>query len=163
MPRPTGTATPAPRRRSTSLHTGPAHPPVVVRPAPPARVPPAPLARRVPVSTATPAQPAQRRTRRSWPKTAWLAVVVLSLLVLIGGAFTFLLLTGQDDVIARIVVGCVLVVVFGTPLLGVVGLFVFYIWALSRVGRARTIPSRPKPSPACQRDDPVVWGEVLDD
>jgi hypothetical protein len=141
----------------------PAQPPVLVRPALPARVPPATLARRVPTSPPTPAQPVQRRTRRPWPKLAWLAVVALSLLAIIGGTFTFLLLTGQDKVIAWMVVGCVLVVVFGTPLLCVVGLVVFYFWALSRVGRARTIPTRSKPAPAAHRDDPVVWGEVVFD
>lgn len=163
MPRPTDLATPEPRRRGPTLHTTPAHPPVVARPAPPVRVTPTPLARRVPASTDMPAQAVRRRIRRPWSKLAWLAVAVLTLLVLIGGMFTFLLLTGQDELIAWIVVGCVLVIVFGTPLLCVVGLFVFYFWALSRLGRARTMSPRSRPSPTTNPDHPIVWGEVLDD
>ena len=46
-----------------------------------------------------------------------------------------LLLAGQDELLARIIVGAVLVVVFGTPVLCVLGLFVFSLWAMTRFGR----------------------------
>lgn len=164
MPRPTHTATPEPRRRDPSLRTGIESPPVVVRPAMPVRPQPAPLARRTAnPSTARSVEPARIRPRRPWSLATKLGIAALGFLLAIGGAFTFLLLTGQDEVIARIVVGCVLVVVFGTPLLCVIGLLAFYVWAITRLGRARRMPQPTNLTPVTPPAHPVIVGEVVFD
>jgi hypothetical protein len=72
------------------------------------------------------------------------------------GAFT------ADPKEPWIVVGAVLVVVFGTPLLCLVGLVAFYVWALTRAGRRRSLPPLPRPAPTSQ-PQPIIVGEVVFD
>jgi hypothetical protein len=165
MPRPPQTITPEPRRHPPSLQAETQHPPAVRRPALPARPDSAGLGRRPPASPLAVRRttPPQISLRRSRPGRFWLGVVVIALVLAVVATFTLLLLTGRDDVIAWLVVGCVLVVVFGTPLLCVVGLVVFYVWAVSRIGRARSLPRRPPAQPTPAPQYPVVVGEVLDD
>ena len=60
------------------------------------------------------------------------------------GAVGTLLLAGQTELVARIVVGAVLVVVFGTPLLCLVSLFVFSFWSMTRLSRRALRSSQQK-------------------
>jgi len=55
----------------------------------------------------------------------------------------------------------VLTVVFGTPLLCVVGLFAFYVWAVTRMGRSRRHPQPSKAEYTQQVTQTIVVGEVV--
>jgi flagellar biogenesis protein FliO len=72
-----------------------------------------------------------------------------------------LVLAGQTDLVAWIIVGAVLTVVFGTPLLCVVGLFLFYVWAVTRMGRSRRRPPSTKTGGVQQVAQTVIVGEVV--
>lgn len=100
--------------------------------------------------------------RRRLSLAARIALGIVACVLTIGGMFVTLLLMGQDELIAWLVVGAVLVVVFGTPLLCLVGLVVFYVWALTRAGRRRSLPPKPRPAPASQAQ-PIIVGEVVFD
>ena len=79
--------------------------------------------------------PVPRPIRRQLPIVirGLLTLCLIGALVVCG--LGSLLLAGQDELIARIIVGAVLVVVFGTPLLCIASLFVFSFWAMTRFGR----------------------------
>ena len=79
---------------------------------------------------------------------------------LVIGTLGVLLLAGQTDLVASLVVGAVLVVVFGTPLLCVVGIIAFYVWAMTRVRRP-ALPQQPTKSPSPRSE--VVVAEIIDD
>jgi hypothetical protein len=100
--------------------------------------------------------------RRRLSLVARIALGIVACVLTIGGMFITLLLIGQDELIAWLVVGAVLVVVFGTPLLCLVGLVVFYVWALTRAGRRRSLPPQPHPAPTSQAQ-PIIVGEVVFD
>lgn len=72
-----------------------------------------------------------------------------------------LLAFGHTQLVASLIVGAVLCVVFGTPLLCVIGIIVFYLWAMTRVHR------RPRPSTqqttASPRAASVVTEVILDE
>jgi uncharacterized membrane protein len=90
----------------------------------------------------------------------WVGIVLLSIIAVLG----VLVLTGQTELVAWIIVGAVLTVVFGTPLLCVVGLFLFSVWAVTRMGRSRRRPPSTKTG-AVQRmaETIVVEAVVLDE
>lgn len=100
--------------------------------------------------------------RRRLSLVATIALGIVACVLAIGGMFVTLLLMGQDELIAWLVVGAVLVVVFGTPLLCLVGLVVFYVWALTRAGRRRSFPPQPRSAPTSQAQ-PIIVGEVVFD
>ena len=154
------TPEPSPRRPDR-LRTSTEQPPVVARPSALARTPSQPLARLRPaVESTVPAVPMHRR-RLSLVARIVLGIVACALII--GGVFVTLLLMGQDELIAWLVVGAVLVVVFGTPLLCLIGLIVFYVWALTRAGRRRHTPHHPRPAPAPSQAQPIIVGEVVFD
>lgn len=78
---------------------------------------------------------------------------------LLVGVLGLLLAFGYTQLVASLIVGAVVCVVFGTPLLCVIGIVVFYVWAMTRIhrrpnSRAReAIPSRQTP--------PIVASEVF--
>ncbi|PDW00939.1 hypothetical protein [Candidatus Chloroploca asiatica] len=100
--------------------------------------------------------PAQAVTRRRWPRAlrvvVWIGSVLLSITAILG----VLVLTGQTEFVAWIIVGAVLAVVFGTPLLCVVSLFIWYGWAVTRMGRARQRPPATKTSAAPQVAQTII-------
>jgi hypothetical protein len=87
----------------------------------------------------------------------WVGIVLLSIIAVLG----VLVLTGQTELVAWIIVGAVLTVVFGTPLLCVVGLFVFYVWAVTRMRRSRQRPQPAKAGGTQQMAQTIVVGEVV--
>jgi uncharacterized membrane protein len=87
----------------------------------------------------------------------WVGIVLLSIIAVLG----VLVLTGQTELVAWIIVGAVLTVVFGTPLLCVVGLFLFYVWAVTRMGRSRRRPPSTKTGGVQQVAQTVIVGEVV--
>jgi len=144
------------RRRSDS----PA--PTQVRPSPPVlRQPIQPLAQPHVLPTQPCVSPPQSVTVRRWPLAlrvvVWVGIVLLSIIAILGS----LVLTGQTELVAWIIVGAVLTVVFGTPLLCVVGLFVFYVWAVTRMGRSRPRPQPAKAGGTQQVAQTIVVGEVV--
>lgn len=153
------TPEPSPRR-PCRLRTSTDHPPVVARPSALARTPSQPLARLRPVAGST--VPPVPMHRRRLSLVARIALGIVACVLTIGGMFVTRLLMGQDELIAWLVVGAVLVVVFGTPLLCLVGLVVFYVWALTRAGRRRSLPPQPRPAPTSQAQ-PIIVGEVVFD
>lgn len=151
-------------RRPSRLRTGIEQPPAVVRPLPVTRTQPMPLTRRTSAPSPSALSPsAQRRRHSRFPLAARIAVGVVACILTLGGVCTTLLLFGQTDLIAWLVVGAVLTVVFGTPLLCLIGLIVFYIWALTRAGRSRRLPHHPRPMTASHQAQPVIVGEVVFD
>jgi hypothetical protein len=76
--------------------------------------------------------------------------VTVTSTALIGMLALTLLLTGQTVLLAQLIVGAVLVVVFGTPLLCLLGLTAFTVWALTRAGRRRARPAS-APAPDTRR------------
>lgn len=85
--------------------------------------------------TTTPITPSPQRQPRRLPVFVR-GLLVLCLFAVLGTCLLGgLALAGQSELVARIIVGAVLVVVFGTPLLCVVSLFVFSFWAMTRFGR----------------------------
>lgn len=153
-----------PPRRSPRLPATSARLPVVVRPAPVTRSQPAPLVRCVstPIPSA-PTSPAPHPPRKRWSLAAR---ILFGLVLGILGSFgmlVVLVLTGQTALVAWIIVGAVLLVVFGTPLLCLLGLVAFYIWAMTRMRRSRS-PVRSSPSPAAASPEhPIIVGEVVFD
>ena len=147
--------------RNVRRHSDPLAP-IPARPNLPAlRQPNQPLARPH-VSPRQPSRsPTQSVTRRRWPLALrvllWIVVTLLSGITILGG----LVLTGQTELVAWIIVGAVLTVVFGTPLLCVGGLFVFYIWAVTRMGRSRHRPQPAKAGGTQQVAQTIVVGEVV--
>lgn len=99
--------------------------------------------------------------RRHWPLVLrvllWCGMIGMSGIAVLGG----LVLAGQTELVAWIVVGAVLTVVFGTPLLCVVGLFLFYVWAVTRMGRSRRRPPSMKTGGVQQVAQTVIVGEVV--
>jgi uncharacterized membrane protein len=87
----------------------------------------------------------------------WVGIVLLSIIAVLG----VLVLTGQTELVAWIIVGAVLTVVFGTPLLCVVGLFLFYVWAVTRMGRSRRRPPSTKTGGVQQVAQTIIVGEVV--
>lgn len=69
-----------------------------------------------------------------------LVVVALPALVVIFGVV--LLVLDQTELLARIIVGCVLVVVFGTPALCLLAFLICCFWLVARAGRSRRPASR---------------------
>ncbi|NCC35613.1 MAG: hypothetical protein EOM24_26920 [Chloroflexia bacterium] len=100
--------------------------------------------------------PAQAVTRRRWPLALRVVVWVGSVLLSITAILGVLVLTGQSEFVAWIIVGAVLAVVFGTPLLCVVSLFIWYGWAVTRMGRARQRPPATKTSAAPQVAQTII-------
>lgn len=136
--------------------------PLPARPNPPARrQPDQPLARSYSPSMQSPVPQTPPAARRRWPLVLrvllWCGIVGLSGITVLGG----LVLAGQTELVAWIIVGAVLTVVFGTPLLCVVGLFLFYVWAVTRMGRSRRRPPSTKTSGAQQVAQTVIVGEVV--
>lgn len=82
--------------------------------------------------------------RRPWPivfrMLLWGSIIWLGIITVLGG----LILVGQTELVARIILGAVLTVVFGTPLLCVVGLVTLRVWAMTRRGRLHQRPSPTK-------------------
>lgn len=80
---------------------------------------------------------------------------------LVLGTLGALLLAGQTELVATLIVGAVLLVVFGTPLMCVVGIIALYVWSMSRVYRrpARTQSPTPPHTPRGK----VVIAEIVDD
>jgi len=99
--------------------------------------------------------------RRHWPLVfrvlLWCGMIGMSGIAVLGG----LVLAGQTELVAWIIVGAVLTVVFGTPLLCVVGLFLFYVWAVTRMGRSRRRPPSTKTGGVQQVAQTVIVGEVV--
>lgn len=136
--------------------------PTRVRPSPPSlRQPIQPLAQPRVLPTQPRVSPPQSVTRRHWPLAlrvvVWVGIVLLSIIAVLG----VLVLTGQTELVAWIIVGAVLTVVFGTPLLCVVGLFLFYVWAVTRMGRSRRRPPSTKTGGVQQVAQTVIVGEVV--
>lgn len=154
------TPEPSPRRPGR-LRTSTAQPLVVARPSALDRTPSQPLVRLRPVAEST--VPPVPMHRRRLSLVARIVLGIVACVLTIGGMFATLLLMGQDELIAWLVVGAVLVVVFGTPLLCLVGLVVFYIWALTRAGRRRHTPQHPRPAPTSSQVQPIIVGEVVFD
>lgn len=106
-------------------------------------------------------RPPSLAVRRRWPLALrallWGGVIGLCGLAVSGG----LILAGQTELVAWIVVGAVLTVVFGAPLICVAGLFVFYVWAMTRVGRSRQRPPSKKAGGAQQATQTIIVGEVV--
>ncbi|MFV9507688.1 MAG: hypothetical protein AB4911_24315 [Oscillochloridaceae bacterium umkhey_bin13] len=98
---------------------------------------------------------------RRWPLVfrvlLWCGIIGLSGISVLGG----LVLAGQTELVAWIIVGAVLSIVFGTPLLCVVGLFIFYVWAVTRMGRSRQRSPSTKTGGAQQVAQTIVVGEVV--
>lgn len=69
---------------------------------------------------------------------------------------------GQTELLARIIVGCVLVVVFGTPTLCLLGFFLGCFWLIAHAGRSRH-PDQRAPSAHTSVPERVVVGEVMFD
>jgi len=124
----------------------------------------------------------KRPNRSSTPTTRSRSCVTrilssLLLTILIGGsAFTTLLLLGQTRLLAWLIVGTVLTIVFGTPLLGVLGLFYAYAWAVTPAHRHFAHPNSlrysphtphapvsPASSPPPASPPIVLVGEIVDD
>ncbi len=165
MPRPTTTTSEPPPRRTPHLRTGIAQPPVVTRPAPVTRPPPAPLAQCTPIESpaASTAPPPPRPPRTRWSRVARVLFGLMLGVLGIIGLLTVLVLMGQPVLVAWIIVGAVLVIVFGTPLLCLLGLIACYVWAMTRLRRPRSM-ARPTPSPtAAPAEHPVIVGEVVFD
>lgn len=138
-----------PRRPPAPLATRSQHPAPLARVQPPAFVQPA--------SETKPPSP----TRRRWPVAVRILVGALIAIVGVVAVLGALVLVGQTQLVATIIVGAVLVAVFGTPLLCVIGLFVFYVWAVTRMGRARH-RQQPEQARSVRRvAETVVVGEVL--
>lgn len=99
--------------------------------------------------------------RRRWPLVLrvllWCGMIGLGGITVLSG----LVLAGQTELVAWIIVGAVLTVVFGTPLLCVVGLFLFYVWAVTRMGRSRRRPPSTKTGGVQQVAQTVIVGEVV--
>ncbi len=136
--------------------------PLPARPNTPARrQPDQPLVRPYSASTQSPVPQTPLAARRRWPLVLrvllWCGIVGLSGITVFGG----LVLVGQTELVAWIIVGAVLSVVFGTPLLCVVGLCIFYIWAVTRMGRSRRRPLSTKTGGAQQVAQTVIVGEVV--
>jgi predicted lipid-binding transport protein (Tim44 family) len=164
MPRPTTTTSEPSPRRTPHLRTGIAQPPVVTRPAPVIRSQPAPLVRCAsnPLPPA-PTSPAPRPPRTRWSRVARVLFGLMLGVLGIIGLLTILVLMGQTVLVAWIIVGAVIVIVFGTPLLCLLGLIACYVWAMTRLRRPRS-PARPTPSPAAApAEHPVIVGEVVFD
>ncbi len=93
--------------------------------------------------------------RRRWPfllrLLCWCSAIGLGSVMLLG----LLTLTGQTELAARIIVGTVLTVVFGTPLLCLAGLFALSIWARNRVRTGRTLQHTPTPAVPAPNPRPV--------
>lgn len=136
--------------------------PTRVRPSPAAlRQPIQPLAQPRVLPTQPRVSPPQSVTGRRWPLAlrvvVWVGIVLLSTIAILGS----LVLTGQTELVAWIIVGAVLTVVFGTPLLCVVGLFIFYVCAVTRMGRSRQRPQPAKAGGTQQVAQTIVVGEVV--
>lgn len=144
------------RHRSSRLAPLPAR-----RNPPACRQPDQPLARPYSASTQPPVPQTPPTARRRWPLMfrvlLWCGIVGLSGITVLGG----LVLAGQTELVAWIIVGAVLTVVFGTPLLCVMGLFLFYVWAVTRMGRSRRRPPSTKTGGAQQVAQTVIVGEVV--
>lgn len=99
-------------------------------------------------------------TRSRWSPRARIALALLCLALAVGVSLAALAAT-RPDLLAWLVVGCVLVVVFGTPLLCVVGLLLVTLWAVSRAGRRRTPPRALQPPAVAHPARDVIVGEVM--
>lgn len=120
-----------------------------------------PLARPYSASRQPSVQQPPLAARRRWPLVLrvllWCGMIGLGGITVLSG----LVLAGQTDLVAWIIVGAVLTVVFGTPLLCVVGLFLFYVWAVTRMGRSRRRPPSTKTGGVQQVAQTVIVGEVV--
>lgn len=72
-----------------------------------------------------------------------------------------LLAFGHTQLVASLLVGAVLCVVFGTPLLCVLGIILFYIWAMTRIRRRPSHPSQQ--TTTVPRTAPMVTEVILDE
>jgi hypothetical protein len=136
--------------------------PLPARLNPPARHQPGQLpARPYSASTQSSVRQPPPAARRRWPLVfrvlLWCGIIGLSGISVLGG----LVLAGQTELVAWIIVGAVLSIVFGTPLLCVVGLFLFYVWAVTRMGRSRQRSPSTKTGGAQQVAQTIVVGEVV--
>lgn len=150
--------TPGPLARARSNRLAP----LPARPNRPARRQPAqPLAPSSATSLRSCVRPPPPTVRRRWPLALrlllWSGVIGLIGLAAFGG----LILAGQTELVAWIIVGAALTVVFGTPLLCVAGLFVFYVWAMTRMGRSRQRPPSKKLGGAQQAPQTIIVGDVV--
>lgn len=141
--------------RDTRRHAAPLAPQSPLRPL----APPSPL--RPQSQTQVPS--ARPSGRRSWPWVLRVFVGIATVILIVFAILAGLVLAGQTTLVAWIIVGAVLVVVFGTPLLCLVGLFAFNIWALTRLGRSRRRPAPTHASSAKQTARTIVAGEVVID
>lgn len=120
-----------------------------------------PLARPSSASRQPSAQQTPPAARRHWPLVLrvllWCGMIGMGGITVLSG----LVLAGQTELVAWIIVGAVLTVVFGTPLLCVVGLFLFYVWAVTRMGRSRRRPPSTKTGGVQQVAQTVIVGEVV--
>ena len=136
--------------------------PLRTHPNPPAhRQPDQTLARPYSALRQSSVQQTPPAARRHWPLVfrvlLWCGMIGMSGIAVLGG----LVLAGQTELVAWIIVGAVLTVVFGTPLLCVVGLFLFYVWAVTRMGRSRRRPPSTKTGGVQQVAQTVIVGEVV--
>lgn len=114
---------------------------------------------------AHPALPARRPASRPPASPALRILAAIGFILVMGAALLAgLVLAGQHELVAWIVVGATLTVVFGTPLLCLVGLVAVYLAAIGRMGRARR---RPPPAPVASAPHPagaiLVSEVVIDD
>lgn len=117
---------------------------------------------RLPGSVPSPPARTPAVRRRRLPR--WLiGLVAVSALpgCAIAGAI-FLIAIGQTELLAQIIVGCVLLVVFGTPALCLIAFFIGCFWLVARAGRSRRPEQR---SQGARRSEPdqVIMGEVVFD
>ena len=96
----------------------------------------------------------QRRLRR------FLIPLMLLVAIATGGAY---LLFFQVELLSWIIVGLMLTVVFGTPLLCVVGLFLIYVRAMARIGQARSGARAPIVQRTTSAPQTIVVSEVVFD
>lgn len=106
--------------------------------------------------------PTHSFVRRRWPLALRVLMGLTLVLLCIAAVLGALLLAGQTALVAWLVVGAVLTVVFGTPLLVVLGLLALFVHAMSQMGRARRSPQPPRATGAPLAQT-IVVGTVVDD
>lgn len=74
-----------------------------------------------------------------------------------------LLMLGQTEFLAQLIVGCVLLVVFGTPTLGLFCFIAGCFWLMARAGRARRPTQRAQEARPSALERVVVGEVMLDD
>jgi hypothetical protein len=111
-----------------------------------------------------PPSPRKRpRRRRRLPRWLIGLLVVTAVPVLAVTFGAVLLMLGQTEFLAQLIVGCVLLVVFGTPALCLLGFFIGCFWLMARAGRARRPTQRAQEARPSALERVVVGEVMLDD